>query len=74
MARALNLMVAANFRATDGVWSDVRLSEAAVGTSALRGNVGSVALARKPRQLSPVDSVTSLALDETDAVPPRSWR
>eukprot|EP00969_Alexandrium_andersonii_P000024 1123-Alexandrium_andersonii.AAC.1 len=63
MARALNLMVAANLcrndeNATDGVWGDIRLTEAAVDTFALHGDVGSLALEKKPRQLSPGDSVT----------------
>eukprot|EP00969_Alexandrium_andersonii_P021119 922928-Alexandrium_andersonii.AAC.1 len=58
-------MVAANFCVTDGVWSDVRLTEAALGAFALRGDMGS---------LSPVDSVTLLALDATDPGHSRSWR
>eukprot|EP00969_Alexandrium_andersonii_P244900 10822173-Alexandrium_andersonii.AAC.1 len=62
MARALNLMVAANLcrrdeNVTDGVWGDIRLTEAVVDTFALHGDVGSLALVQKPRQLSPVDSV-----------------
>eukprot|EP00969_Alexandrium_andersonii_P237110 10466013-Alexandrium_andersonii.AAC.1 len=69
MARALNLMVAANLRrndenAADEVWGDIRLTEAAVEAFALRGDVGSLASVKKPRQLSPVDSVAVLALEE----------
>eukprot|EP00969_Alexandrium_andersonii_P154725 6840181-Alexandrium_andersonii.AAC.1 len=71
MARALNLMVAANLSATDGVWGDIRLTEAAVDTFALHGDVGSLALVREPRQLSPVDCVTVPALEDTNS---RSWR
>eukprot|EP00969_Alexandrium_andersonii_P126201 5578814-Alexandrium_andersonii.AAC.1 len=62
MARALNLMVAANLcrhgeNVADGVWGDIRLTEAVVDAFALHGDVGSLASVRKPRQLSPVDSV-----------------
>eukprot|EP00969_Alexandrium_andersonii_P263877 11663082-Alexandrium_andersonii.AAC.1 len=56
------------------VWSDVRLTEAAVDAFALRGDVGSVPLVKKPRQLSPVDSVALLAIEETGPSHSRSWR
>eukprot|EP00969_Alexandrium_andersonii_P104378 4606022-Alexandrium_andersonii.AAC.1 len=65
-------MVAANLSATDGAWSDIGATEAAVDTFALHGDVGILALAKKPRQLGPVDSVTVLALEEGNAS--RSWR
>eukprot|EP00969_Alexandrium_andersonii_P214567 9476286-Alexandrium_andersonii.AAC.1 len=67
-------MVAVNLSVADGVWSDIRLTEAVVDTFALRGDVGSLALVRKSRQLSPVDSVTLLALEETNPSHSRSWR
>eukprot|EP00969_Alexandrium_andersonii_P094069 4156017-Alexandrium_andersonii.AAC.1 len=67
-------MVAANFCATDGVWSDVRVSEAALDTFALCGDVGSVALVKRPRQLRPADSVTLIALDDPDTGNSGSWR
>eukprot|EP00969_Alexandrium_andersonii_P281839 12459518-Alexandrium_andersonii.AAC.1 len=42
MACALNLMVVADLSVADGVWSDIRSTEAAVDTFALRGDVGSL--------------------------------
>eukprot|EP00969_Alexandrium_andersonii_P213331 9420322-Alexandrium_andersonii.AAC.1 len=85
MARALNLMVAANLSVTDGVWNDIRVAEATVDTFALHRDAGSLALAKRPRQLGPVGSVTLLAPDEgavaTDFPicrelrgPPSGWR
>eukprot|EP00969_Alexandrium_andersonii_P020735 905935-Alexandrium_andersonii.AAC.1 len=53
------------------MWGDIRLTEAAVDTFALHGDVGSLALVKKPRQLSPVGSVAALALEDTHS---RSWR
>eukprot|EP00969_Alexandrium_andersonii_P216443 9559573-Alexandrium_andersonii.AAC.1 len=67
-------MIAANFCVTDGAWSDVRVSQAALDTFALYGEVGSVALVKRPRQLRPADSITLLALDGSDSSDPRSSR
>eukprot|EP00969_Alexandrium_andersonii_P270502 11955943-Alexandrium_andersonii.AAC.1 len=67
-------MVAANFVAKDGVWSDVRVAQAALDTFALYGDVGTVGLSRKPRQLRPADSVTLLALSGAECRDSRSWR
>eukprot|EP00969_Alexandrium_andersonii_P343117 15166180-Alexandrium_andersonii.AAC.1 len=64
-------MVAANLGVADGVWGDIRATEAAVDAFALRGDVGSLASVKRPRQLGPVDSVTVLALEDGTS---RSWR
>eukprot|EP00969_Alexandrium_andersonii_P245016 10827327-Alexandrium_andersonii.AAC.1 len=61
MARALSLMIASNFDTQEGVWKDVRVSRAALDTFALYGDVGSIGLAKKPRQLRPAGSVALLA-------------
>eukprot|EP00969_Alexandrium_andersonii_P325783 14394356-Alexandrium_andersonii.AAC.1 len=68
-------MVAANLSVADGVWSDIRLTAAMVDVFALHGDVGHLALVKKPRQLGPVVSVTVLALDENPKTNgSRSWR
>eukprot|EP00969_Alexandrium_andersonii_P037064 1623959-Alexandrium_andersonii.AAC.1 len=67
-------MIASNFSTQDGVWSHVRVSQAALDTFALYGDVGSIGLSRRPRQLCPADSVTLLAQNGSECRDARSWR
>eukprot|EP00969_Alexandrium_andersonii_P277519 12266579-Alexandrium_andersonii.AAC.1 len=67
-------MIAANFTARDRAWRGVRVSQAVLDTFALYGDVGSIALSRRPRQLDPAASVSLLAQSGPECRDARSWR